>query len=76
MTTKFEGLEGLDSLLCDPAALREGYLNALNQFLEEVRRGCSRQLVDYQVVRTSSRLDAVLGYYFAHRIGLNTTARK
>ena len=75
-TTKFEGLEGLDSLLCDPAALREGYLSALNQFLDEVRRGCTRQLVDYQVVRTSSKVDAVLGYYFGHRIGLNPTARK
>jgi uncharacterized protein (DUF58 family) len=68
--TKFEGMEGLDDLICDPRALREGYLAAMQEFLDEVRRNCARQMVDYQVIRTSSNLDAVLAKYLANRLGL------
>ena len=32
-----------DYLNCNPRALREGYLEALQAFLEEVRRGCAQQ---------------------------------
>ena len=45
--TKFEGLEELPHLLCDPRALRDGYLEALEEYLTEVRRGCTRIGVDY-----------------------------
>ncbi len=40
--TRFEGLELPDFLNCNPRALREGYLAALEAFLTEVRRGCAR----------------------------------
>ena len=36
--TRFEGMETADQLRCNPRALREGYLTALNGYLEEVRR--------------------------------------
>ena len=32
-TTKFEGMEELPDLLCDPQALRDGYLEALEEYL-------------------------------------------
>src|ERR1700758_4056332 len=38
--TRFEGLETADQLTCNPRALREGYLEALGAFLDEVRRQC------------------------------------
>ncbi len=41
-TTRFEGMEELPHLLCDPRALRDGYLEALEEYLVEVRRGCTR----------------------------------
>jgi hypothetical protein len=41
-TTRFEGMEELPHLLCDPCALRDGYLEALEEYLVEVRRGCTR----------------------------------
>ena len=69
-TTKFEGLEGAGDLVCDPRALREGYLAALNDFLEKIRRQCARQLIDYQTIRTSEHLDAALAYYLNHRLGM------
>jgi uncharacterized protein (DUF58 family) len=40
--TKFEGLEQMPDLLCDPRALRDGYLEALEEFLTEVRRAWTR----------------------------------
>ncbi len=73
-TTKFEGLEEAGDVLCDPRALREGYLTALNQFLETIRRNCSRRLIDYQTIRTSEHLDAALAHYLNHRIGMRSSA--
>ena len=67
--TRFEGLELPEQLRCNPRALREGYLAALNAYLEEVRRGCSRHNVDYALLRTSQPLDAALAAYLSNRLG-------
>jgi uncharacterized protein (DUF58 family) len=74
-TTRFEGLEAQGELLCDPRSLREGYLEAIKNFVEELRRNCSRQTIDYQTIRTSDHIDAVLGHYISHRIGMQKNAR-
>jgi uncharacterized protein (DUF58 family) len=66
--TKFEGLEQLPDLLCDPKALRDGYLEALEEYLTEVRRGCTRIGVEYQLVRTSDYIDAVLSRFLYQRM--------
>ena len=73
-TTKFEGMEEAGDILCDPRALREGYLTALSEFLERIRRHCARNLIDYQTIRTSEHLDAALAYYLNHRIGMYRAA--
>jgi len=75
-TTRFEGLEGAGDVVCDPRALRDGYLTALNEFLETIRRQCARQLIDYQTIRTSEHLDAALAYYLNHRIGMYHAATR
>ena len=69
--TRFEGMEVPDVLRCNPRALREGYLNALNDYLEEVRRGCSGHNVDYALLRTSQPLDAALAAYLSNRLGMH-----
>ena len=69
--TRFEGLESDASLRCNPRALREGYLEALNEYLEEVRRGCVANKVDYKLLRTSQPLDAALAAYFSSRLGMH-----
>jgi uncharacterized protein (DUF58 family) len=69
--TRFEGLESLDVLRCNPRALREGYLAALGAYLEEVRRGCLGRNVDYALLRTSQPLDAALATYLSNRLGMN-----
>jgi uncharacterized protein (DUF58 family) len=66
--TRFEGLEELPHLLCDPRALRDGYLEALEEYLVEVRRGCTKMGIDYTLIRTSDYLDAVLSRFLFQRM--------
>jgi uncharacterized protein (DUF58 family) len=65
--TRFEGLELAQQLSCNPRALREGYLESLNKYLDEVRRGCAECGVDYALVRTSASLDAMLARFLSNR---------
>jgi uncharacterized protein (DUF58 family) len=74
-TTRFDGMEGTGELVCDPRALREGYLQAVQSFLDELRRHAARNVVDYQTIRTSEHLDAALAHYLNHRIGMRQTIR-
>jgi uncharacterized protein (DUF58 family) len=69
--TRFEGLEALEILRCNPRALREGYLRALGAYLEEVQRGCTRHSIDYALLRTSQPLDAALAAYLSNRLGMH-----
>jgi uncharacterized protein (DUF58 family) len=71
--TRFEGLESVDMLRCNPRALRDGYMKALEAYLEEVRRGCARNAVDYVLMRTSQPLDAALSAFLSNRMA--TTLR-
>ncbi|MBR5709919.1 MAG: DUF58 domain-containing protein [Thermoguttaceae bacterium] len=58
--TRFEGLEMPQTLRCNPRALRDGYIEALNDYLKEVAKGCAANQVQYNLVKTSTPLDAVL----------------
>lgn len=69
--TRFEGLESPDYLHCNPRALREGYLAAVRLFLDDVRLGCARQMIDYALLRTSEPLDAALATYLSNRLGMH-----
>jgi uncharacterized protein (DUF58 family) len=67
---RFEGLESADFLNCNPRALREGYLEALGEFLETVRRNCARNTIDYYLIRTSDPLDAALASFLSRRLAM------
>ena len=67
--TQFDGLESEDLVNCNPRALRDGYLEALNRFLDEIRRGCARNQIDYTLVRTSEPMDSVLTAFLNRRSG-------
>lgn len=68
--TRFEGLELHDALACNPRALRDSYLEALQTFLDEIRHRCARQTIDYALVRTSQPLDAVLARFLSSRLAM------
>ena len=67
--TRFEGLELEEHLRCNPRALREGYLEAIGNYLEEVRRGCSGNNISYVQLRTSQPLDAALAAFLSRLQG-------
>jgi uncharacterized protein (DUF58 family) len=69
--TRFEGLESIDHLNCNPRSLREGYLEALHAFLDDIRRGCAQNTVDYALIPTSKPLDAALAAYLSNRLGMH-----
>ena len=69
--TRFEGLESSEALNCNPRALREGYLEALGAFLEEVRHTCVKNGIDYGLIRTSDPLDAALAQFLSTRMGMS-----
>jgi uncharacterized protein (DUF58 family) len=74
-TTKFEGMEESGDLICDPRSLREGYVQAVTAFVEDLHRNCARQMIDFQTIRTSQHLDAALAYYVTHRVGMRKSVR-
>jgi len=65
--TRFEGLELAERLTCNPRALRQGYLDSLHAFLDEIRHGCAAQAVEYVQLRTSQPLDVGLAAFLASR---------
>jgi uncharacterized protein (DUF58 family) len=67
-TMQFEGLENAGKLTCDPAALRAGYLKALENFLDVIRRRCAGSGIDYRLIRTSENLDAALAQVLIQRM--------
>ncbi|MGH7179700.1 MAG: DUF58 domain-containing protein, partial [Tepidisphaeraceae bacterium] len=46
--TLFKGLEEMGELLTEPRALREGYLQQLGQFTEEMKKMCRGMRIDFQ----------------------------
>lgn len=66
--TRFEGLELPEHLTCNPRALREGYMEALERFLTSFRRGCAKDGIDYALIRTSDPLDAALAAFLCRRV--------
>jgi uncharacterized protein (DUF58 family) len=67
-SSRFADLESEMKLNCNPKALRDGYLEAINEFLDEVRRGCAKAAIDYALVRTTDPMDAALAQFISRRM--------
>jgi len=65
--TLFRGMEAAGELVVEPRALRQGYLDALNAFLTDVKRRCVANRFDYRLVSTADHLGAVLAGFLAAR---------
>jgi uncharacterized protein (DUF58 family) len=66
-STLFRGLEQLPDLLTDPRALRKSYLEQIEGFIRQLRRGCRDQNIDYVQMRTDTPLSVAMSSYLAHR---------
>jgi uncharacterized protein (DUF58 family) len=65
--TRFLGLEEMPDLIAEPRSLRDGYLEVLREFLEQVRRMCASMRIDYILLSTGDRLDKALSGFLAAR---------
>jgi len=65
--TEFLGLEGEGRLPLDPAALREAYLEAINEHLREVERIARQFRFDHLLLNTSQPLGPPLSHFLAER---------
>src|SRR5262245_58561698 len=65
--TLFHGLEQMPDLLTDPLGVRESYLGELNRFIDEVKRGCRTQHIDYVPMRTDQEMGLTLAHYLSQR---------
>ena len=66
--TVFEDIEDVRSrVLAEPRAIREAYLQQLQTFIEEYRRECRREWIDYNLFPTTTPLDIALTRYLARR---------
>ncbi|MFN9911503.1 MAG: DUF58 domain-containing protein, partial [Pirellulaceae bacterium] len=59
---------GMEALACNPRAQREGYLEALQRFLDRIRRSCASAKIEYQLTRTSQPMDATLTAFLVARL--------
>jgi len=65
--TRFVALEGAGRLTVQPRSIRQGYLDAVNSFLRDVKRRCVAGGIDYKLISTADHLDAALLAFLAAR---------
>ncbi len=65
--TMFKGLEEMGDLLTEPRSLRQGYLDELASFTEELKKICRGMNVDFHRYNTADALDVTLSQFLATR---------
>jgi uncharacterized protein (DUF58 family) len=65
--TMFKGLEELGELLTEPRSLREGYLEQLRQFTEDLQKVCRGMHIDFARMNSSEPLHVTLSGFLATR---------
>src|SRR5437016_8537106 len=65
--TLFKGLEEAGELLTEPRALREGYIEQLSLFTEELKKMCRGMHIDFQRFASGDQLDVALSQFLATR---------
>lgn len=70
--TMFKGLEEAGELLTEPRALRQGYLQVLGEFTDQLKRTCRSMDVDFARFNTGESLDVPLSAFLAQRAAMMT----
>ena len=63
----FRDIEGSEELLAEPWGFRKAYREAMDEFLREVRDGCSRRGIDHLLLLTDQNLGDALSHYLHAR---------
>jgi uncharacterized protein (DUF58 family) len=65
--TLFRGLEELPQVTTQPRAIRAAYQAELDKFLQQIKRGCLDNEIDYRRITTDQPLDVALSAFLAAR---------
>ena len=65
--TLFKGMEESGQLLTEPRSLRDGYLEQLKTFTDEMKRICRGMRIDFQRFSSGDSLDVALSQFLATR---------
>jgi len=65
--TLFKGMEEAGELLTEPRALREGYIEQLTMFTEDLKKTCRGMHIDFQRFSSGESLDVSLSQFLATR---------
>ena len=65
--TVFRDIEGEEELFAEPWAFRRSYQNAMNDFLENVRKDCGARGYDHVKLLTDVKLGDSLSYFLHYR---------
>ena len=74
--TIFHDIEGEEELFAEPWAFRRSYQDAMNEFLDEVRRECGARGYDHVRFLTASRSATSLSYFLHFRQETDRVIRK
>ena len=66
-SSEFIDMESAETHITSPAAVRNAYLENLNNYLNECRKRCQSSGVDYCLLNTSQPLDKALASYLTRR---------
>jgi uncharacterized protein (DUF58 family) len=66
--TMFKGMEELGDLLTEPRALRQGYLDQLAAFTEDLKKVCRGMNIDFHRFSSGDALDVALSQFLATRL--------
>ena len=67
----FEGMENEEPIMAEPNALRREYLQAFEEFVDKLKRGCRELDIDYQQLPTDIPIDVAISRYLASRMQRN-----
>ena len=65
--TLFQDLEEDLKILADPTGVRSAYVKAINSLIEDYRKSCAQNMVDYFLLDTEVGLDRALTRYLSWR---------
>src|SRR3954447_22910673 len=65
--TLFKGLEEMGELLTEPRSLREGYLEQLRQFTDDLQKMCRGMHIDFKRMNSNDPLYTTLSGFLATR---------
>jgi uncharacterized protein (DUF58 family) len=64
----FEDLEALNlQVIADPRAIRATYKQVVEEFINDMRKRCHDNAIDYQIISTATPLDRALASYLSWR---------